>query len=1214
MADKLRQLVSVFVEFVDGERPTATKFNALSAQTRRGFEALEYAIGDLQNQSWPNSTPYLTVPYGTAWHQTDIEPDPTNAAVGYAADPSGKKKVIGASDLGRPLDIVNLARLIGPSSNLNPQVLTQGWQEISELISDPDEFASMPTPPHDSVHGMNRNQVGLKYPPIYDGISVINDITFTGDGGVLQTFVQRIHEINEPGEYHVSLTGLITSYEPIPPGVTATYKTDSLFWGGGANYLGATFNVIPDPAQIIAGGAGIGVDGPNIEGTYMLLLPPTTHAQKDWDGMGTTLSNARDYNTGKQLTLPEWMTGTDSTGQPLFQPGDVIPQGSIYLKCIDTNEIYNDAEYIYDTPSTLEIRNVDLGDNGCGLKFCLITVGTDITTSIDDLRRKQFQHSHDRRFGEPFIHITSITGQLDQGNGSSWGDRKTPIAGPYYPSKIPGDYFPQYFHRDGFRYDPHNQMGQTGADIWGSDLQSGSEAANAQAMRGSLILGRRLGATGDTIGTDVYLNTGVDANGLQRNSLNEGDHGAVVNRNGVKEPPYISDRGETFHLCFGGAPTHNHDSSGFPGGSAAGFNVRADGDSMSRLPLKAGQMYASQANELRIEAQTALYDLDSWQDIQHDVQKWWPYENPNMQLGASNSQNWRGSHFDPHGWGFGSHSALNLRLEPGEGDAPKRYLNPRGIGLYAEGGIVLENINDSINTQTPNERQRRTEGIRLLSNANVIVNACADFGVVAKDNILMNATRGDVSITAGVGTADPLQSPGRVTIGGRRLALVFSPNEIGPDDDAPFYGTGGHWNANHMVFSASLNITSGTTPHPLHGRRGNICIHATGNGGVQGRLLFSTNTSTTAMFRPHEYGGSIATADPATGGHNPAQIGDKVNIAFSTRPSGSKIGVGIWDSHTNLPPGLKRDGQPWTTNQRAPRSAMLWVKRDILNTGASSDDYIAVFEDSSDQWDPDASPDGCDNRTDRRNGIALIADTTRVGLGKSQFHWIKGLGRDSNFSSLGSIRSRHAQCDGGDGQFWVNDVVMRLDTNNSNGTTSDHDSCGDCYADDGEWQFVSGGGDYAETLLLGNPEEWQSKKEWPDLQIEGTYYRHIPEGLVIMVRDGKIYRDGLGTPMVITQRAILLGNTNEAIEIFPHAHVCFMGQVPVFVQGKARDGDLLLPGDGEGIARAVNKDDATFEQYKKAIGTVWAEPSKEKQEILETEDKAMLYLCAIGIK
>ncbi|MES2965528.1 MAG: hypothetical protein V4760_16730, partial [Bdellovibrionota bacterium] len=68
------------------------------------------------------------------------------------------------------------------------------------------------------------------------------------------------------------------------------------------------------------------------------------------------------------------------------------------------------------------------------------------------------------------------------------------------------------------------------------------------------------------------------------------------------------------------------------------------------------------------------------------------------------------------------------------------------------------------------------------------------------------------------------------------------------------------------------------------------------------------------------------------------------------------------------------------------------------------------------------------------------------------------------------------------------------------------------------------------------------------------------------------------------ETAAFIGNDtqDEANSIL----IAFVGQVPVKVKGPVKEGDLIIPmKDGYGIA--VDADEATFAQYKKAVGTAW---------------------------
>jgi len=92
--------------------------------------------------------------------------------------------------------------------------------------------------------------------------------------------------------------------------------------------------------------------------------------------------------------------------------------------------------------------------------FCLVTVGTDITTSIDDLRNKMFLHKHDGTFGESRISIYDLKDVF----------KHCPPSGLYEESALEWNVLPQYLHRDGW--------------------QEGEDTVNGEnAMRGSLMLG-----------------------------------------------------------------------------------------------------------------------------------------------------------------------------------------------------------------------------------------------------------------------------------------------------------------------------------------------------------------------------------------------------------------------------------------------------------------------------------------------------------------------------------------------------------------------------------------------------------------------------------------------------------------------------------------------------------------------------------------------------
>jgi len=153
------------------------------------------------------------------------------------------------------------------------------------------------------------------------------------------------------------------------------------------------------------------------------------------------------------------------------------------------------------------------------------------------------------------------------------------------------------------------------------------------------------------------------------------------------------------------------------------------------------------------------------------------------------------------------------------------------------------------------------------------------------------------------------------------------------------------------------------------------------------------------------------------------------------------------------------------------------------------------------------------------------------------------------------------------------------------------------YRGSGTWSsgvvYVSGGGDFGEWLEFADKEEW-------DLG--------LMEGNVVYVKDGKINRYSPGTPMVITCRALLVGNLLDSDDSRDNgAIVSFSGQVPVLTKGPVSDGDYLIPVQEKNYCIAISSDDITFDQYKKAVGVAW-----ESTRNLDCDYN--LVLAAIGIK
>lgn len=150
----------------------------------------------------------------------------------------------------------------------------------------------------------------------------------------------------------------------------------------------------------------------------------------------------------------------------------------------------------------------------------------------------------------------------------------------------------------------------------------------------------------------------------------------------------------------------------------------------------------------------------------------------------------------------------------------------------------------------------------------------------------------------------------------------------------------------------------------------------------------------------------------------------------------------------------------------------------------------------------------------------------------------------------------------------------------------------------------SGGADYAEWIIINDESEWSEY-----LHLKENNMLGIPEGTLVWIKNSKIHRNEIGTPMIITNRAIVCGNSPKNSFYKPSSKigekVSFIGQVPVIVEGVVKDGDYLIPKLGANHCVAIDKVQITFEQYKSCIGTAWGNSDGPGMSKVN---------CAVGIK
>ena len=480
MADKKKSGISVMPEFVDGEQPSAQKFNSIGAQVKASDYNLEVSIGDI----WDESYPYSAI---------------SNKSLSLNKISSLGTEYIDINSNGKRLDVASLGRIIGPASNLNP--LTLGYDENGSLLK---------TIVNEQIRSTLGNQYTFKYLPAATGsINFSNSTIFANP--VTST---NLLNSGSAGDYYIDLAkGTVHTYSQINANCTVTYKTAPKNYEGGGAPLGASYNVIPDPAQINGSGNQLTITLES-DGSYMVVLPTITHEASNRGGSTTTVNTNRDINAGVRLTLPIAVILACSSGNYTQQigtdtgiPGTIIPEGILYLRNETTLELYTEATYYYVNNTSFKIKvseTLDLAND----KFTVITIGNNITSCIQDLYRKQFFHSHNREFGELPIKVESLADNYEYSGES----------GSFIPSNVNNNYFSQYLHRDGSR---------------GNDVGLNDD----NAIRGNLVIGRARDTAGNDIteagnylgeGSTFFLNFGRNTTGTSRigrfynTSTNEG--------------------------------------------------------------------------------------------------------------------------------------------------------------------------------------------------------------------------------------------------------------------------------------------------------------------------------------------------------------------------------------------------------------------------------------------------------------------------------------------------------------------------------------------------------------------------------------------------------------------------------------------------------------------------------------------------------------------
>lgn len=338
MPDKFKDTFPVPISFVSGEQPSAAKLTAWALQTNAALNQIENALGDMHSDFFP--------------------------LFGSTNTPSGKwsygKDGVALDAIQTHLQILNLARLVGPASALNPRILGHHTATITDepLPSDVNEFY-------------------LRFRPA-------GTVTFSLALTKFATAVGSAALVTSYGEYYVdALTGKVVVWDGSGSNGTVTYSikttTDNLL----DTYHEAYFNVCPAPQQAVK--CTIAASGSD----WRITLPVVTHQQGDWTETSTALTAQNDPNFNAQLSLPLWLSNE-------YVASDVIADGLLAVWDEEERRVINGAfKFVSATEVDYDGDTGEVLVAGSDRYSLLVSGGTDITRTIDNLRSRYRVHTHD---------------------------------------------------------------------------------------------------------------------------------------------------------------------------------------------------------------------------------------------------------------------------------------------------------------------------------------------------------------------------------------------------------------------------------------------------------------------------------------------------------------------------------------------------------------------------------------------------------------------------------------------------------------------------------------------------------------------------------------------------------------------------------------------------------------------------------------------------
>jgi len=531
LADKYRTTFPIAVEFTDGEIPSSSKMNGLAAQAKYGQSLMEYALGDMWNQS-------------------------------------GDSLLNAVSIINNSLMIPNLSRYIGAPRNISPRIpyLPNITEYTYNFTADANNYeATLTFPPHDVT-------------PAYNWAA--------GTGTPDPTPETSLSDVNATGEWYIDEnTGHCVFYDQIVNDWRLEYKP---IVEGDINTT-VTSNVIPD-IDTDAGYDFKGlkicyVDGLTDAQGYYIFLPPrmplsssrrlNRSPQTDAENLSTTPTADRkffmddgeiapiaaDYGEHYRYRLPKLITDTSGNGTDDWTASSTIPRGLVYLWDPNNtgtiiegvvfaaenavsprpyvmiasgdnltswlgssyNTVYEDTQ-LKNTPDPATHTHTADHYPNAGLR--LITVGSDLSTTVSELVKKMMDHDHASSSSIP-------TSMVSHGKTINLFTPDTNSAAhpAIEPSTWDADDHPQYLHRLGcgnapgtYRDDYYNSLL---GEFLMSSTNSGTNYRNLLANSNKISFGLPDASNGisqylDTDGAseifmrfDIPATGGADSHGIR---------------------------------------------------------------------------------------------------------------------------------------------------------------------------------------------------------------------------------------------------------------------------------------------------------------------------------------------------------------------------------------------------------------------------------------------------------------------------------------------------------------------------------------------------------------------------------------------------------------------------------------------------------------------------------------------------------------------------